>query len=172
MMFCWQTNRVDFIMFCLSCKESSLTMSSTWSPSCEWCSTTTTPSKIVICVKTTQQNATRLHQIYSGAACQCVLGEGDGWLTVCALCVDNTHSFLKAMTSGTAAAVRPARTHTGETAGITPEEETQRLNTCTNAHETERATRSTYRPTTTNTSAKTSRNRLKPSIRIKPAISQ
>lgn len=106
---------------------------------------------------------TRLHHVYFRAAGQHVIEEGAGWLTVCALGVNNTHSFLEAMTGGTAAAVPQTRTHTGETAGVTPEEdstETEHVHTYT--HETEKtATHASYRPTTTNMSAKASRNRPK-----------
>lgn len=46
----------------------------------------------------------------------------DGRPTVRALGVSNTRSPLQAVTAGTAAAVPSARPHTGETAGVTPEE--------------------------------------------------
>lgn len=46
----------------------------------------------------------------------------DGWLTVCACSVNNAHAILKAVAPGTAAAVSQAGPHTGETAGVAPEE--------------------------------------------------
>lgn len=75
------------------------------------------------------------HCIYLAAVSQHVIEEVDGWLTVCALSVNNTHSLLQAVTAGTAAAVPPARPHTGETAGVTPEEEsTETEHTRTQTH--------------------------------------
>ena len=64
-----------------------------------------------------------LQCINPAAVSQHLLEEKDGWLTVCALSVNNTRSLLQAVPAGTAAAVSPARPLTGETAGVTPEEE-------------------------------------------------
>lgn len=77
---------------------------------------------VIAKVKRYELNVLRLHYIYLAAVSQHVIEEEDGWLTVCALSVNNTHSLLQAVAAGTAAAVPPARPHTGETAGVTPEE--------------------------------------------------
>lgn len=77
---------------------------------------------VIAKVKRYELNVLGLHYIYLAAVSQHVIEEEDGWLTVCALSVNNTHSLLQAVAAGTAAAVPLARPHTGETAGVTPEE--------------------------------------------------